>query len=63
MNRTSNDAGQLVIQYELVIDKDLIAKANGEVWIEVSINNTAWTAPGALTDWAYMKVTETGIEG
>ena len=64
MNRTSNDAGQLVIQYELVIDKDLIAKANGEVWIEVSIDDTvAWGSGASLTGWQYMKVTETGIEG
>jgi len=64
MNRTTNDAGQLVIQYELVIDKDLIAKTNGEVWVEVAIDDTvSWSSAASLTGWAYMKITENGIEG
>ena len=64
MNRTTNDEGQLVIQYEVVIDKDLIAKANGEVWVEVAIDDTvAWASAGSLTGWAYMQITENGIQG
>ena len=64
MNRTTNSEGQLVIQYELVIDKDLIAKANGEVWVEIAIDDTvAWASAGSLTGWAYMQITENGIQG
>ena len=61
MTKSTNDAGQNVIHYELVIDKDLIAQASGEVWIEIGPNNTAWSDATTLTNWAYIKVTENGF--
>ncbi len=62
LTRETNGEGQVVVRYELVIKKSLIAQAGGEVWIEVSIDDTAgWGSGQALTDWKYMKVTEEGI--
>ena len=63
LSKTTNADGQTVFAYELVIDRDLICKPNGDVQVQIAIDDiNVWASGQTVADWGNMPyVTENGF--
>ena len=63
MRKSTNELGQTVFHFELVIDKYLISNPNGEIQVNVQIDDTiVWQNGQALVGWDNMPIiTENGF--
>ena len=63
LSKTTNAEGQTVFAYELVIDRNLICKPNGDVQVQIAIDDiNDWASGQTVADWGNMPyVTENGF--
>ena len=63
LSKTTNADGQTVFAYELVIDRDLICKPNGDVQVQITIDDiNVWASGQTVADWSNMPyVTKNGF--